>query len=104
MQFSNQFDSKDKRMTCKLISSFKGEKVLIKSTRLRWLIKQGLVVSKIYGYIPYKQSRIFEEFMLKVSAERRKGDVDKDYAIILNSVSIMLKQILSVNILKYLKT
>lgn len=77
----NRFDDKKKRMTRKLISSFKGEKVLIKSTRLRWLIKQGLVVSKIHGFIKCKFANIFKDFTDWVSDERRKGDTDPDYEI-----------------------
>ena len=78
----NQFDKKDKRMTRKLISSFKGEKVLIKSTRLRWLIKQGLIVSKIHGYIKCQFANVFKDFVDWVSDARRKGDIDPDYEII----------------------
>lgn len=75
-------DDKEKRMTKKLISSFKGEEILIKSDRLKWLIKKGLVVSKIHGYIRTQKGNIFEKFVKKVSDERRKGDLDKKYAII----------------------
>lgn len=77
----SRFDSKEKRMTRKLISSYKGEKVLIKSTRLRWMIEKGLVVSKIHGYIKCTFANIFKEFVDWVSDERRKGDVDEDYEI-----------------------
>jgi hypothetical protein len=78
----NQFDQKDKRMTKKLISSYKGEKVLIKSERLNWLVKQGLIITKVYGYIECEKGRPFEKFMEKVSDERRKGDVNPDHSII----------------------
>lgn len=75
-------DTKEVRKTRKLISSFKGDKILIKGDRLNWMMKHGLVVTKIHGYIPFTEGKPFENFMLKVSEERRKGDVDEDYAII----------------------
>jgi hypothetical protein len=71
-----------KRITKKLISSFKGDKILIKSDRLKWLISKGLIVSKIYGSIKTEKGVIFEGFVKKVSDERRKGDINPDYAII----------------------
>ena len=73
---------KTKTLTRKLISSFKGDKVLIKSDRLKWLVEKGLVVSKIYGFIRTEKGVIFDGFVKKVSDERRKGDIDPDYAII----------------------
>jgi hypothetical protein len=71
-----------KRITKKLISSFKGDKILIKSDRLKWLISKGLIVKKIYGSIKTEKGVIFEGFVKKVSDERRKGDINPDYAII----------------------
>ena len=78
----DKFDNKKKRMTRKLISSFKGEKVIIKIERLKWLLEKGLIITKIYGCIPCKMGRPFKKFMEKVSEERRKGDIDPDHEII----------------------
>ena len=66
----------------KLISSFQGKKVLIKSDRLRFMLDKGLVVTKIYGYIRARRGKIFTRFVQKVSDERRKGDQDPNHAII----------------------
>ena len=49
---------------------------------MRWLIKHGCNVTKLYGMIPAKPGRIFKDFMDWVSDERWKGDVDEKYAII----------------------
>ena len=79
----DQLDKKkDKRMEKKLISSFKGDKVLIKSDRLKWLIEKGLIITKIHGSIACKEGQPFKKFEEKVSEERRKGDVNPDHAII----------------------
>ena len=66
----------------KLIATLKAEKILLKSTRLRWLINHGCVVTKLHGVIEAKRGRIFKGFMDWVTNERRKGDVDLMYAII----------------------
>jgi len=68
--------------TRKLVATFKGEKVLIKSTRLKWLIIHGWVITKLHGVIEAVPSRIFKGFMEWVSDERIKGDIDNKYAII----------------------
>jgi hypothetical protein len=60
----------------------KGEKILIKSTRLKWLVKHGCIISKLHGYIKAKPRRCFEGFKIWVSDERRKGDVDLKYAVL----------------------
>jgi hypothetical protein len=75
-------DKKEKRMTRKLISSFKGEKILIKSDRLKWLVSKGLIVTKIHGYIKAQRAKIFSGFVEAVSNFRRLGDRDPKYAII----------------------
>ena len=66
----------------KLIASLRATRILIKSTRLIWLLKKGAVITKIYGVIPAERGKPFKEFADWVSDERRKGDVDTRYAII----------------------
>jgi len=73
----------------KLIASLKGEKLLITSTRLKWLLNHGCIITKLYGIIPAKPRRCFEGFMNWVSDERRKGDVDVKYAIIAECAKII---------------
>ena len=76
------YDEDKKRITRKLISSFKGEKLLIKSTRLKWLVEKGLKITKIHGYIKAQRGTVFSEFVEAVSNFRRMGDKDPKYAII----------------------
>jgi len=66
----------------KLIATLKGEKLLIKSTRLKWLVEHGCIITKIYGVIEAIPRKIFANFMNWVSDERRKGVIDQKYAII----------------------
>jgi len=66
----------------KFIATLKGEKLLIKSTRLKWLVEHGCIITKMHGVIEENRRKIFANFMNWVSDERRKGDIDKKYAII----------------------
>src|SRR5208283_2402165 len=75
----NNSEDPDKEVTTKrrkLIGTLKAEKILIKSTRLRWLIEHGCIVDKLYGVIPAQGGRPFQGFIKMVSDERRKGDSD----------------------------
>jgi len=66
----------------KLVATLKGEKQIIKSTRLQWLLEHGCVVTKLHGVIPAIPNACFKGFVEWVSDERRKGDIDAKYAII----------------------
>jgi len=76
--FLNNKFSKSK----KLIATLKGEKLLIKSTRFKWLVEHGCIITIVYGVIEAIPRKIFANFMNWVSDERRKGDIDEKYAII----------------------
>ena len=66
----------------KLIATLRATRILIKSTTLKWLLKKGAVMTKIYGVIQAERGKPFKAFADWVSDERRKGDVDTRYAII----------------------
>jgi len=63
----------------KLIATLKGETLLIKSPRLKWLVDHGCVITKIYGVIEAVLRKLFARFINWVSDERRKGDIDQKY-------------------------
>ena len=51
---------KDKLNTSrKLIASLKATRILIKSTRLKWLLEKGAVITKLYGVIPAQRGTFF---------------------------------------------
>jgi len=56
--------------------------LVIKSTRLKWLVEHGCLITKVHGVIEAIPRKIFAGFMDWVSNERRKGDIDQKYAII----------------------
>ena len=64
-----------------LISTMKAKKILLKSSLLKWYLKHGLIVTKIYGIIPAQPTRIYENFMDWVSDLRREGDVLPEFAV-----------------------
>ena len=70
----------------KLVATLKTEKILLKSTRLKWLIERGCVITKLHGVIEAKRGRIFKKWLEWVADERRKGDKDTRYAIISDTV------------------
>jgi len=80
--YTNNLLQKKHTKSRKLIATLKGEKLLIKSTRLQWLINHGCVITKLHGVIEAVPRKIFKGFMEWVSDERRKGDIDNKYAII----------------------
>jgi len=47
----------------KLIATLKGEKLVIMSTRFKWLVDHGCIITKIYGVIEALPRKIFAVFM-----------------------------------------
>jgi len=66
----------------KLIASLKGEKLVIMSTRLKWLVDLLCIITIICGVIEAIPHKKFSGFMNWVSDERRKGDIDEQFMII----------------------
>ena len=65
----------------KLIAAMKANKILLKSNLIKWYLEHGLVITKIYGYIPAVKANIYEDFVNWVSDSRRLGDTKKEYAV-----------------------
>jgi len=56
--------------------------LVILSSRLKWLVEHGCIITKIYGVIEAIPRKIFKGFMEWVSDERRKRDINQKYMII----------------------
>jgi len=83
---------RDKLTTSKkLIASLKATRILIKSTRLKWLIEKGAVITKLYSVIPAEKGKSFKQFVDWVSGERRKGDRATPYAIMADAAKTVGK-------------
>ena len=75
----NNILSKPRKM---LIGSYFGEKIFLTTPLVKWYLKHGLVVTKIYEVIQYLPVKCFENFGHQVSAARRSGDSDSKKAIL----------------------
>ena len=71
-----------------LVSGMSAKKILLSSPYLRWLLNNGLVVTKLYQVIEYTPQHCFKKFVQEVSDARRTGDVDKDKAIIADTMKL----------------
>ena len=64
-------------------------KDVISSPYLRWLLRNGLIVTKIYQVVEYTPSPCFKQFVEQVSDARRAGDIDPDQAIIADTMKLI---------------
>jgi len=63
--------------------------ILIKTTRLKWLINKRCVVTKLHPVVLATPRKCFERFMDWVLNEGRKSDKDIKYAIIAKGAKIV---------------
>ena len=66
----------------KLLGVLSAKKMLIYAPLLQWYLSNGLKITAVYRSIDYKQRKIFEWFAKEVADNRRKGDADKDKALL----------------------
>ena len=72
------------RRTCvkrSLISSMKGETILLLSPLLKKYLEMGFVVTTVEFVIEYNGKRVFEWFMNEVVDDRRMADLNPEYAV-----------------------
>ena len=55
-----------------LVGALKSEQVLLFSELAQWYLQRGLVITRIYQLLQYKQSKPFQSFEESVSATRRE--------------------------------
>ena len=72
-----------------LIGSYYGEKIVLATPLLKWYLKHGLVVSRVYQIIEYEASPCFASFADTVSDARREGDVHPDKTIIADTMKLI---------------
>ena len=66
----------------KLLGVFSAKKILLYAPLLRWYLDNGLKLTAVYRTIDYEPQKIFEWFVKEVADDRRKGDADKDKALL----------------------
>ena len=66
----------------KLLGVLSAKKILLYAPLLEWYLNNGLKVTAVYRTIDYEPREIFSWFVNEVADNRRKGDADKDKALL----------------------
>ena len=66
----------------KLLGVMSAKKILLYAPLLAWYLNQGLKLTAVYRTIDYKPREIFSWFVNEVANNRRKGDAEKDKALL----------------------
>ena len=66
----------------KLLGVMSAKKILLYAPLLAWYLNQGLKLTAVYRTIDYEPREIFSWFVNEVANNRRKGDAEKDKALL----------------------
>ena len=66
----------------KLLGVLSAKKILLYAPLLQWYLTNGLKLTAVYRTIDYEPRQIFSWFVKEVADNRRKGDADKDKALL----------------------
>ena len=66
----------------KLLGALSAKKILLYAPLLEWYLNRGLKLTGVYRTIDYEPREIFSWFVNEVADNRRKGDADKDKALL----------------------
>ena len=66
----------------KLLGVLSAKKILLYAPLLQWYLNNGLNLTAVYRSIKYEPHQIFSWFVTEVADNRRKGDADKDKALL----------------------
>ena len=72
-----------------LVGGMKAQQILLATPLLRWYLNHGMIVTKIYQVVEYRQQRCFQDFVKEVSDARRQGDRDPNTAIIADTMKVI---------------
>ena len=72
-----------------LISSYRGDKILLSTPLLQWYLMHGLIVDHVYQVVENEPKPCFQHFGESVSTARRAGDADPDKAIIADTMKLL---------------
>ena len=72
-----------------LISSMKGDKILLATPLLKWYLEHGLEVTKVYQVVEFTLKPCFKPFGDAVSDARRAGDADPRKAIAADTMKLV---------------
>jgi len=72
-----------------LISSFYGKKILLYTPLLKFYLRQGLIITKIYQIFKTGCDTPFKNYVQEICNARREGDKDKNKAIIAETMKLL---------------
>ena len=72
-----------------LIASMFGEKILLITPMVNWLLKKGVKITKIYQVIEFDPKTCFKKFVNDVCNDRRAGDRDPSLTIIADTSKLI---------------
>jgi G:T-mismatch repair DNA endonuclease (very short patch repair protein) len=78
--------SRDRRC---LIGSLFGEKILLATPLLKWLLDHGLQCTHIYQTVEWASAPCFHPFMERVADARRQGDVHPSKSVIAETMKLL---------------
>ena len=73
----------------KLLGVLSAKKILLYAPLLQWYLDNGLKLTAVYRTIDYKPRKIFEWFVKEVADNRRKGDADKEKALLAEVLKLL---------------
>ena len=71
------------------MGGMKASKILIATPLLKWYLKHGLIVTRIYQVVENCPKRCFSKFVKNVSDARRDGDKDPNKAILASTMKLL---------------
>lgn len=69
-----------------LVGGMKARQILLATHLLKWYLKHGMEVTKIYQLVEFEAQQCFKTFVQEVSDARRQCDINPDTAIIANTM------------------
>ncbi len=72
-----------------LVSGLKARQILLATPLLKWYLEHGLIVTKIYQVVEFRENVCFGKFVDEVSNARRAGDSSPDLAIIADTMKLI---------------
>lgn len=72
-----------------LIGSYHAENVFLITPLVKWYLKNGLVVTRVYEFVKFKPVACFTDFCDSVSNYRRQGDRDPSKGLLAETAKLI---------------
>ena len=72
-----------------LLSGMRADKIMLSSPYLKWLMQQGLKITKLHQAVEYSPKHCFRHFVQEINDARRAGDADSAQKIIVDTMKLI---------------